>query len=430
MVVEKITYRNFKLIGAKQVKKLVGGLFLFYILLTIFFVIYLYITPDCLTCYSSDKAISIKTPVFINVNLNPSSIQSSTQINFFYRTNKIYISKKVSSVSCELKIGSIPLKRVKISILESNNVYVSGKFVGIKVMTDGILVIGYSYVNSSKSSPQVPAKEAGIQIGDKIVYVDGQKVKDCRQLFEIINSSGGKSLVFVIKRGQLYKQLNIKPVLSSEGVYKIGLWVRDGTSGIGTVTFIDNKRKVFGALGHGISDIDTGILLDVKEGQIYAAEIVDIRKNDKNEIGEVIGRINEHCVVGDVIINSPYGIYGKVAQNNFWNGLQDMEIARVQDIHVGSAYILSGISGNVEKFKIKIERILPLYRNSTKAFVIKITDKRLLQLTSGIVQGMSGSPIIQDNKLVGAVTHVFLKEPEKGYGVFIDNMLNITNLIK
>lgn len=135
-------------------------------------------------------------------------------------------------------------------------------------------------------------------------------------------------------------------------------------------------------------------------------------------------------MVGDVIINSPYGIYGKVAQNNFWNGLQDMEIARVQDIHVGSAYILSGISGNVEKFKIKIERILPLYRNSTKAFVIKITDKRLLQLTSGIVQGMSGSPIIQDNKLVGAVTHVFLKEPEKGYGVFIDNMLNITNLIK
>ncbi|ADQ40829.1 stage IV sporulation protein B [Caldicellulosiruptor acetigenus I77R1B] len=412
-------------------KKLVGGLFLFYILLTTFFVIYLYITPDCLTCYSSDKAITINTPVFINVNLSPSNVQNNIQIKFLYRTNKIYIPKKASSVLCELKIGAIPLKKVKISILESNKVWVSGKFVGIKLMTDGILVIGYSYVsNGSNSTSRVPAKEAGIQIGDKIVYVNGQKVKDCSQLFKMINSSGGKSLVFVIKRGQTYKQLKVKPLLSNEGVYKIGLWVRDGTSGIGTVTFVDTKRKVFGALGHGISDIDTGILLDVKEGQIYAAEIVDIRKNNKSEIGEVVGKINENCTVGDVVINTPYGIYGKIIQNSFWNSLQSMEIARLQDIHVGSAYILSEVSGNVERFEIKIERILPLYRNSTKAFVIMITDKRLLQLTSGIVQGMSGSPIIQDNKLVGAVTHVFLKEPEKGYGVFIDNMLNITKHIK
>ncbi|AEM73376.1 SpoIVB peptidase [Caldicellulosiruptor acetigenus] len=412
-------------------KKLVGGLFLFYILLTTFFVIYLYITPDCLTCYSSDKAITINTPVFINVNLSPSNVQNNIQIKFLYRTNKIYIPKKASLVLCELKIGAIPLKKVKISILESNKVWVSGKFVGIKLMTDGILVIGYSYVsNGSNSTSRVPAKEAGIQIGDKIVYVNEQKVKDCSQLFKMINSSGGKSLVFVIKRGQTYKQLKVKPLLSNEGVYKIGLWVRDGTSGIGTVTFVDIKRKVFGALGHGISDIDTGILLDVKEGQIYAAEIVDIRKNNKSEIGEVVGKINENCTVGNVVINTPYGINGKIIQNSFWNSLQSMEIARLQDIHVGSAYILSEVSGNVERFEIKIERILPLYRNSTKAFVIMITDKRLLQLTSGIVQGMSGSPIIQDNKLVGAVTHVFLKEPEKGYGVFIDNMLNITKHIK
>lgn len=131
-----------------------------------------------------------------------------------------------------------------------------------------------------------------------------------------------------------------------------------------------------------------------------------------------------------MIINTPYGIYGKIIQNGFWDSLQSIEIARLQDIHVGSAYILSEVSGNIEKFEIKIERILPLYRNSTKAFVIRITDKRLLQLTSGIVQGMSGSPIIQDNKLVGAITHVFLQEPERGYGVFIDNMLNITKYIK
>ncbi|WPX10036.1 SpoIVB peptidase [Anaerocellum danielii] len=412
-------------------KKLAGALFLFYILITTFFVIYLYITPDCLTCYTSDKAITIKTPVFVNVSLTPSNVQNNTQIKFLYRTNKIYIPKKVSSILCELKIGSILLKKVKISIFESNKVWVSGKFVGIKLMTDGILVIGYSYVNNGcNSAPRVPAKEAGIQIGDKIVFVDGQKVKDCSQLFEIINSSGGKSLVFVIKRGQTYKQFKIKPLLSSEGVYKIGLWVRDGTSGIGTVTFVDANRKVFGALGHGISDIDTGILLDVKEGQIYSAEIVDIRKNDKSEIGEVVGKINENCAIGDVFINTPFGIYGKIIQSSFWNSLQSVEITRLQDIHAGSAYILSEVSGNVEKFEIKIERILPLYRNSTKAFVIRITDKRLLQLTSGIVQGMSGSPIIQDNKLVGAVTHVFLKEPEKGYGVFIDNMLNITKHIK
>ncbi|BCS81210.1 SpoIVB peptidase [Anaerocellum diazotrophicum] len=412
-------------------KKLACGLLLFYILITIFFVIYLYITPDCLTCYSSDKAITIKTPIFISLNLSPSNVQNKTQTKFLYKTNKIYIPKKITSVFFEIKIGVIPLKRVKISILESNRVWVSGKFVGIKLMTDGILVIGYSYVSSSNNSTsRVPAKEAGIQIGDKIIYVNGQKVKDCSQLFRIINSSGGKCLTFVIKRGRVYKQYKVKPLLSNEGVYKIGLWVRDGTSGIGTVTFVDNNKKVFGALGHGISDIDTGILLDVKEGQIYSAEVVDIRKNNRSEIGEVVGNINENCVVGDVVANSIYGIYGKVIQSNFWNNLKSIEVARLQDVHRGNAYILSEISGNVERFEIKIERILPLYKNSTKAFVVKVTDKRLLQITSGIVQGMSGSPIIQDNKLIGAITHVFLKEPEKGYGVFIDNMLNITKSIK
>lgn len=411
-------------------KKIVFSIFLFYLIATALFFVYLNITPDYITCYKSDRYISIKTPIFVDVSFTESKIFKTTKRGLLFKTNTFYLNDKSNSFVCELKIGTIPLKVLKISIVEQRDLIVVGKFVGIKMMTNGILVIGYSHVYSEKSKPRIPAKEAGIQIGDRIISANGKKLKDCNQLFKIINLSKGRTITFLIKRGESYKEVRVTPLLSSEGVYKVGLWVRDGTSGIGTLTFVDKKRGIFGALGHGISDIDTNILLDLKEGQIYRTEIIDIKRNEYQEIGEIIGKIDENSIIGDIFINSQFGVYGKLIDKSFLKYGIRYKVARAQDVHVGDAYIITGISNGIQKFKIRIEKILPLYRNSTKAMVIKVTDKRLIDITGGIVQGMSGSPIIQDNKLVGAVTHVFVKQPSKGYAVFIENMINMTNLIK
>ncbi|ABP67484.1 peptidase S55, SpoIVB [Caldicellulosiruptor saccharolyticus DSM 8903] len=411
-------------------KKVVFSIFLFYLIATTLFFIYLNITPDYLTCYKSDKCVSIKTPVFVDVNSVNNNVLKTIKNNLLFKTSTFYLNNKSNSLICELRIGTIPLKVLKISIIEQKDLIVMGRFVGIKLMTNGILVIGYSYVYSENSKPKIPAREAGVQIGDQIISANGQKLIDCDQLFKIINSSQGKTVTLLVKRGEYYKEVKIKPILSSEGVYKIGLWVRDGTSGIGTLTFVDKKRGTFGALGHGISDIDTNILLDLKEGQVYKAEVIDIKKNEYQGIGEVIGNIDESAVVGNILINSQFGVYGKLIDKDFLRYGVNYEVARAQDVRVGDGYIITDVSNSIQKFKVKIEKILPLYRNSTKAMVVKVTDKRLMKITGGIVQGMSGSPIIQDNKLVGAVTHVFMKEPDKGYAVFIENMINMTNRIR
>ena len=246
-------------------------------------------------------------------------------------------------------------------------------------------------------------------------------------VFNIINKSAGQKIKFEIIRDNKIVYLDVIPVKSIDGSYKIGLWIRNGTSGVGTITFINKKTNEFGALGHGISDSDTNILLDVKEGYVYKAKIYDIRKNNNSEIGEVVASILDDKEIGTIKKNTKYGVYGKLYNNVYYN-LNDLEIARVQDVHIGDAYILSYIDGKQTKFNIKITKIIPFHFKSSKAFIVKIVDNNLIKRTGGIVQGMSGTPIIQDNKLVGAITHVFLKNPLCGYGIFIENMLSITNI--
>lgn len=410
-------------------KKFFFTLLLIYILNTFLLVFYLFTVPDCITCYKSEKYISIQTPIFIELKLNETGILQKTTTNILYRTSTFYINKKQNNFICTLKIANIPLKTLKISIIEKKNLMVLGKFIGIKLMTDGVLVIGYSAVYQNDNNSVTPAKDAGVQIGDKIIMVNNTKIKDCNQLYDLIKFSKGKNMTFTIKRGVQYKKIKIRPILSAEGTYKIGLWVRDGTSGIGTLTYIDPQTYLFGALGHGISDIDTNILLDVKEGEIYKANIIDIRKNQEKEIGEIVGKIDEDNVIGKIIVNTPYGIFGKITNKSCINLYNLYEVGRVQDIHVGDAFLICNVNNRSERFKIKVVKLLPIYRNSTKAFVIKVVDRKLVEKTGGIVQGMSGAPIIQDNKLIGAVTHVFIKDPDMGYGVFIENMINITNKI-
>lgn len=265
-----------------------------------------------------------------------------------------------------------------------------------------------------------------------ILEVSGKKIDNTEDLITEIDNSNGEGIKVKYKRGNKVAALTVKPIKSVEdNKYHVGMWVRDSTAGIGTLTFYDPKSNGFGALGHGITDIDTGALMPVENGEIVESNILTIIKGRSGNPGELKGvLIEEKRELGLIKINSPYGIYGtlnKDALGKFPNKLYPVGLR--SDVEVGRATILANIDGKtIEEYEIEIQKISKNTTNRQKGMVIRIKDSRLLEQTGGIVQGMSGSPIIQNGKLIGAVTHVLVNDPTRGYGIFIENMLkNVVN---
>ncbi len=297
-----------------------------------------------------------------------------------------------------------------------------GNTVGIKINTDGILVLGTGYINTTDGRLLIPAKDK-VFVGDIIYKVNGESVKNKEDLEKI--TSNAENVELVLNRNGETITTTIKTEKSLvDDKYKIGLWVRDTTQGIGTISFYDPVTNEYYALGHGILDIDTKELMKVKDGEVLSCDITSISKGQEGSPGEIIGEIKVGENIGTVEANTLEGVKGKVTNIDNLNIVSEkLELAHKSDVKVGEAYILSNVNkGEVEKYKINI---LQVDENSigNKNMVIEITDEKLLGLTSGIIQGMSGSPIIQDNKIVGAVTHVFVNNPKKGYGVFVENMV-------
>ncbi len=297
-----------------------------------------------------------------------------------------------------------------------------GNTVGIKINTDGILVLGTGYINTTDGRLLIPAKDK-VFVGDIIYKVNGQNVKNKEELADITSSA--ENVELVINRNGQTITTNIKAEKSViDEKYKIGLWVRDTTQGIGTISFYDPKTNEYYALGHGILDIDTKELMKVKDGEVLACDITSISKGEEGAPGEIIGEIKVGRSIGSVEDNTLEGVKGKLTSTENLNIVSEkLELMDKADVKVGEAYILSNVNkGQVEKYKINIVQV---DKNSVgnKNMVIEITDESLLAVTSGIIQGMSGSPIIQNDKIVGAVTHVFVNNPKKGYGVFVENMV-------
>lgn len=297
-----------------------------------------------------------------------------------------------------------------------------GNTVGIKINTDGILVLGTGYINTVDGTLVIPA-ENKVYVGDIIYKVNGEKIQTKEQLEEIISNS--ENVELVLYRDNEVHNVSIKAEKSIEDdKYKIGLWVRDTTQGIGTISFIDPETNEYYALGHGIMDIDTNELMKVKDGEVLACNISSISKGTKGVPGEIIGEISIGSNIGTVKENVTTGVVGTIENYENLNIISDkLEICDKKDIEIGRASILTNVeNGAVEKYDINI---LQIDRSSVgnKNMVIEIIDEDLLNKTSGIVQGMSGSPIIQNDKIVGVVTHVFVNDPTKGYGVFVENMI-------
>lgn len=318
-------------------------------------------------------------------------------------------------------LGLIPIKTVNIKEVAEPILVPCGNPFGIKLLTDGVIVVEVSSFET-ENGIKAPAYDAGIRTGDIIKTINGSTVKTNEDIEKIISKSNGSKLSFEIIRDNTNITLTATPSFcSTDNSYRIGLWVRDSSAGIGTITFYNPKTNVFAGLGHPVCDVDTGEILPLLKGEVVNVNINGIKKGKAGSPGELLGSFTSNSAIGTLEINSQNGLYGHISSIQTAN--IGIPLAMRQEIKTGKAYIYTTIDGNKpEKFEITIEKIDLNESSECKNMIIKVTDKQLLEKTGGIVQGMSGSPIIQNDKLVGAVTHVFVNNPTKGYAIFADTM--------
>lgn len=336
------------------------------------------------------------------------------------------IPDQIKIFANETKVINLPLKDVTISVLPEVKVIPGGQSVGVKMDVKGVLVVGLEEINTVSGKLVNPGKDAGLEIGDSILEINNTEVDSAEDVEKLVNRLQGQVRLKVSRKGEIL-YLRITPVKSiDDNLYKIGIWVREKTAGLGTLTFYDPETQIFGALGHAITDPDTGDVLAVEDGELLSASVESVKLGTAGIPGEIRGIFYEaDDPLGKLVKNTTYGIFGTIyaeIKNPYYS--KPMSIGYQNEIEEGPAYLLTTLDGNnVCKYKIDIEKLTYQTKPGTKSMVIRVTDETLLAKTGGIVQGMSGSPIIQNDKIIGAVTHVFVNNPEKGYGIFIEWML-------
>lgn len=321
-------------------------------------------------------------------------------------------------------LGLINIKPVSVQVVDRRVVALCGTPFGIKMVTDGVMVVGTGAVTDCNSRAVSPAQTAGIQEGDIILSINGEKISSKKQLTKLVESSAGQPLSLVVRRGEQLTSLHLSPVRSSlDNSYHLGLWVRDSSAGIGTMTFYDPNNGCFAGLGHAICDVDTGQLMPLSQGEIVEASIIGVHAGKSGSPGQLQGAFVANRSIGSLYTNSYNGVYGRLMNQPV--DAQTIPMAQCQEVRQGPVKILTTVSGQKPQlFDACIEKLSLSQDEPTKNMILRITDPDLLELSGGIVQGMSGSPIIQDGMLVGAVTHVFVNDPTRGYGIFAENMDN------
>lgn len=407
----------------RKIKKI---LLLFILLLIYIYVASVTLMPNSIILMQGESlnlatlwGISIKE----NENSNPNigeykqnriieTVTKSIEDNSLNETGKINLSLNL--------LDKIPLKEISINVIPKVKVIPLGNAIGLKLYTEGVLIVGMSEIEGKR-----PYENSGIKEGDRIVSIDNKKIETTEDLIETVNASKGKEVSIKYVRETLEEVTNITPVQTNKNEYKLGLWVRDAAAGVGTASFYIPSTGMFASLGHGITDIDTGDLITISNGELVSTNIISIQKGEKGKPGEIKGSIEGSSKIGEVYKNTSFGIFGKVSNKNSLKITEsEMEILNRDEIKKGKAQIICELENNKkEYYDIEIQKIYTANNKDNKSMLIKITDERLLEKTGGIIQGMSGSPIIQDGKFVGAVTHVLVNDPTTGYGVFTDMMI-------
>lgn len=370
----------------------------------------------------------------IDVTLKKQAVQTAStevssipenEIKMDVSEDTLFSQEQIGSYIVEYKLlGIIGIKSAEVDVVEKQSLIPCGFPVGIYVETEGVLVIGTGSVTGTDGEKSSPAENI-MKSGDYIYSINGESITTKQQLMDKINEYGRDDVILGVRRNDEEMQVKLKPVKTGENEYRLGIWIRDNTQGVGMLTFA-TQDGTFGALGHGINDIDTNLLMHIQQGKILKTDILSIIKGEKGNPGELVGVIDykDNNVIGKITKNTACGIFGTLNEKLMQAmDTKSMEVAMKQDIQKGAATIMTCIDGNVQEYDIQIMEVNVSEKNQNKGLVIQVTDEELLSMTGGIVQGMSGSPIIQNGKIIGAVTHVFVQDPTKGFGIFIENML-------
>lgn len=335
-------------------------------------------------------------------------------------TSETVTPLKKGVYDASLTIGkAVPFRKVKINVTEPDYLYASGELIGLRLHNKGLIVIDTTAIEGNEKTFS-PAEIAGIQKGDIILKINGYTPQSSEDVSHLIKSD---KVEITLSRNNQQFSVFVDPVTDkADGIPKIGVWVRDSTAGVGTMTYFAPETNVFGALGHSISDSDTGVMFDILKGTVEKSHVVSLKKGVKGTPGEICGGFSSNEISGTVTKNCESGVFGILTNNSSISGTL-YPAAPINQVQSGSAHILSNVDDGIKKYAIEIIRTNP-FGSAAKGLVIKVTDKALIEKTGGIVQGMSGSPIIQNDKLVGAVTHVLINDPTRGYGIFIEKMLS------
>lgn len=380
--------------------------------------------PREITLFEGQEATITTLPVFSQLNEN--AIYSVAENGDETLSIK---GQESGEEQMLLKMADFPVKNVNINVIPDFKIIPGGQSIGVKLNTLGVLVVGYHLIETDQGTKS-PGEEAGIEVGDIIMEINDQPIQKMSDVASYVEKAGenGKPLSLVVKRDDKQFETELTPLKAkNETNYRMGLYIRDSAAGIGTMTFYHSESRKYGALGHVISDMDTKKPIVVHDGQIIRSTVTSIEKGANGSPGEKLARFsNEKDIIGNITRNSPFGIFGELSKE-IKNGIMDqpLPIALSNEVKEGPAKILTVVDGDkVQEFDVEVVSSVPQKFPATKGLVIKITDPELLNKTGGIVQGMSGSPIIQDGKVIGAVTHVFVNDPTSGYGVHIEWMLN------
>lgn len=356
-----------------------------------------------------------------NQDYSYSSVLASTNI-------EDSIQPKAGNVTAKVKLFDIfTVKNIDLSVIKKTNVIPIGQVGGLKLYTHGVLVVGLSEILSDNNEKIKPYEGIDVREGDTLIKLNDKDIINTEDLVKKINESKGKSVNLKFLRDGQEFNFDIIPVKTKKGDYKIGLWVRDSAAGIGTLTYYNPENRTFAALGHGITDIDTGELINISEGDFMTTKILSLIKGVKGHPGKIQGTIDNQENIGKIYKNSNLGIYGELQNLDVIKNIQmqEVEVADRSEIELGKAYILCKLDNDAqEKYEIEIEKIFIQNNDDNKSMLIKVTDENLLNKTGGIIQGMSGSPVLQNGKFIGAVTNVLVNDPTSGYAVFGDLMIN------
>ncbi|XEC97666.1 SpoIVB peptidase [Paenibacillus tarimensis] len=397
--------------------------------------------PNELRLFSGQlKRLDYVMPVHASLTVDPGvvSVNGSTDRSMQVDLSRPLSLQPLQSGQTEMSFklfGKIPFKTVKVNVVPDLKVIPGGQTIGVKVKSAGVMVVGHHQVSIGKNSKASPGEAAGIKLGDLIMRINGMKLNEVVKVAQLVEKAGRSKdpLHLTIKRNGELIEKQLKPEYDIEDkAYRLGLYIRDSAAGVGTLTFYAPDQGVYGALGHIITDMDTQLPIEVGDGQILQSNVTSINKSQNGEPGEKRAHfLKEGKVLGNVVRNTPFGIFGQMSElpSHSFNRIP-VPVAFAEEVQEGPAEILTVLDGQkVERFAIEIAHVTKQSSPATKGMVIKITDPKLIKQTGGIVQGMSGSPIMQNGKLVGAVTHVFVNDPTSGYGCFIEWMLQDAGIL-